>query len=300
MQTPKKEAKFQKSLLEIIYNNILLMEKNIKDFEIFMSQLSETNANLAFFCDFDKISKNVADIAISLNTLNYLLGKKELREAVEAIWNRDKKAFEVLDILIATRKKNKKKFFNNKGEKLLVHSLFSSVDGIMEFLEGTGLDNVFMNTEINNLVDYVFGVETGLDTNARKNRSGKITEKLIAEIFSNYNLQFEQQVSSVIFPEIDKVLGADKKVFDFVIKGCKTTYLIEVNYYSDGGSKLNETARSYSDIGPKINSVEGFRFVWITDGEGWHKAKNKLQEAFMSIPDVYNLSTIKNFISSIK
>jgi type II restriction enzyme len=276
------------------------MRKSKKDFDVFMSQLSETNANLEFFCDFDKISANVADIAISLNTLNYLLGKKDLRKAVEAIWKRDKKAFEVLDILIATRKESNKKFFNKKGEKLLVHSLFSSVDGIIEFLEGTGLDKVFKNTEVNNLVDYVFGVETGLDTNARKNRSGKITEKLIAEIFNNYGIPFKQQVSSKIFPKIDKVLGADKKVFDFVIEGSKETFLIEVNFYSGGGSKLNETARSYTEIGPKINSIKGYRFVWITDGEGWKSAKNKLQEAFMTIPDVYNLTTINQFISSIK
>lgn len=276
------------------------MKKSKKDFDIFMSQLSETNANLGFFCDFDKISANVSDIAISLNTLNYLLGKKDLRKAVEAIWERDKKAFEVLDILIATRKESNKKFFNNKGEKVLVHSLFSSVDGIMEFLEGTGLDKVLKNSEVNNLVDYVFGVETGLDTNARKNRSGKITEKLIAEIFNNYKIPFKQQVSSTVFPKIDKILGADKKVFDFVIDGKNETYLIEVNFYSGGGSKLNETARSYTDIGPKINSIKGYRFVWITDGEGWKNAKNKLQEAFMSIPDVYNLTTINKFISSIK
>ena len=274
--------------------------KSIKDFEKFMSQLSETNATLDFFCDFDKISTNVADIAISLNTLNYMLGKRNLRKAVEDIWKRDKKVFDVLDILIATRKRDKKKFYNKKGEKLLVHSLFNSVDGIMEFLEGTGLDKVFINTEVNNLVDYVFGVETGLDTNARKNRSGKITERLVAKIFDSYEIKYKKQVSSATFPKISNVLGVDKKVFDFVIEKKNITYLIEVNFYSGGGSKLNETARSYTDIAPKINSVNGYRFIWITDGEGWLSAKNKLEEAFMTIPDVYNLSTINKFINSIK
>lgn len=273
--------------------------KTKQDFKTFMSQLSETNATLDFFCDFDKISTNVADIAISLNTLNYLLGKRNLRKAVEEIWKRDKKVFEVLDILIATRKKDKKKFYNKKGEKLLVHSLFSSVDGVMEFLEGTGLDRVFINTEVNNLVDYVFGVETGLDTNARKNRSGKITEKLVAKIFDSYEIKYKKQVSSDTFPKISNVLGVDKKVFDFVIEKKNITYLIEVNFYSGGGSKLNETARSYTDIAPKINSVNGYRFIWITDGEGWLSAKNKLEEAFMTIPDVYNLTTINKFINSI-
>lgn len=273
--------------------------KTKQDFKTFMSQLSETNATLDFFCDFDKISTNVADIAISLNTLNYLLGKQNLRKAVEEIWKRDKKVFEVLDILIATRKRDNKKFYNNRGEKILVHSLFKSVDGVIEFLEGTGLDKVFKTPEVNNLVDYVFGVETGLDTNARKNRSGKITEKLVAEIFDSYGIKYKKQVSSATFPKISKVLGVDKKVFDFVIEKKNITYLIEVNFYSSGGSKLNETARSYTDIAPKINSVNGYKFIWITDGIGWESAKNKLEEAFYIIPDIYNLTTLKDFIKKI-
>ena len=76
-------------------------------FEQFMSQLKETNATLDFYCDFKKIENNVADISISLNMLNYLLGKQDLRKAVEALWARDPKVFDVMDILIATRKKDK-------------------------------------------------------------------------------------------------------------------------------------------------------------------------------------------------
>ena len=142
-----------------------------EQFNLFMSQLRETNATLDFYCDFPKIAKNVADIEISLNTLNYLIGKDNLQAAVEALWNRDKSIFDVMDILIATRKKDDKKFIDNDGSMHSVHSLFSSVDGVMKFIEGTGLDNVFKNKEVKDLVDYVFGVETGLDTNARKNRS---------------------------------------------------------------------------------------------------------------------------------
>ncbi len=271
-----------------------------EQFNEFLGQLKETNATLAFYSDFEKIAGNVAEIAISLNTLNYLLGKDDLRKAVEEIWERDKKTFEVMDILIATRKKDKKKYFDDKGEFHLVHSLFESVDGIMEFLNGTGLADVFKNREIKNLVDYVFGVETGLDTNARKNRSGDYTETLVAMILRSKGVEFEEQVSSSNFPAISEVLGADQKIFDFCIKTATKTYLIEVNFYSGGGSKLNEVARSYTDVGPKVNGVDGFEFVWITDGQGWNSAKNKLEEAFMAIPRIYNLTTIHNFIEEIK
>ena len=271
-----------------------------EQFEIFMSQLKETNATLDFFCDFDKIAKNVADISISLNMLNYLLGKKNLRQAVTDLWKRDPKVFDVMDILIATRKKDNKMFFDEVGRFRKVHSLFSSVDGIMEFLEGTGLADVFSKPEIKDLVDYVFGVETGLDTNARKNRSGEITETLVGKIFTKAGIKYSEQVSSKTFPEIEKVLGADQKVFDFVIKDTKKTYLIEVNFYSGGGSKLNEVARSYTELAPKVNGIDGYEFVWITDGIGWNSARNKLEEAFAVIPSIYNLTTINDFVSKIK
>jgi len=270
-----------------------------KDFDTFMSQLKETNATLDFYCDFKKISKNVDDIAISLNMLNYLIGKEDLRVAIEALWKRDKTVFDVMDILIATRKKDNKMFFDEAGQFRKVHSLFQSVDGIMEFFEGTGLANLFRNKEIKDLEDYVFGVETGLDTNARKNRSGEITETLVARIFNNAGIAFREQVSSKEFPAIAAVLGVDQKVFDFVISTDVKTYLIEVNFYSSGGSKLNEVARSYTDLAPKINGVKGFEFVWITDGIGWNSARNKLQEAFAAIPSVFNLTTIHDFILTL-
>lgn len=271
-----------------------------EQFDLFISQLRETNATLDFYCDFPKITRNVAEIEISLNTLNYLIGKDDLRAAVEALWNRDKRVFEVMDILIATRKKDDKKYIDNDGSMHSVHSLFRSVDGVMKFIEETGLDRVLKNKDVKDLVDYVFGVETGLDTNARKNRSGDITETLVARIFSNAGIAYREQVSSHEFPNISSVLGADQKVFDFVISTNAKTYLIEVNFYSGGGSKLNEVARSYTDVAPKVNGVSGFEFVWITDGIGWNSARNKLEEAFAAIPSIYNLTTISEFIERIK
>lgn len=271
-----------------------------EQFALFMSQLRETNATLDFYCDFSKIARNVADIEISLNMLNYLIGKENLREAVATLWSRDPHVFEVMDILIATRKKDDKKYIDNDGTMHSVHSLFASVDGVMKFIEDTGLDHVFKNKEVKDLVDYVFGVETGLDTNARKNRSGDITETLVARIFDNSGISYREQVSSNEFPAIAAVLGADQKVFDFAITADGKTYLVEVNFYSGGGSKLNEVARSYTDIAPKINGVSGFEFVWITDGFGWNSARNKLEEAFAAIPSIYNLTTIGEFITKIK
>lgn len=269
-------------------------------FELFLSQLKETNTTLSFYSDFNKISNNVANISISLNMLNYLLGKDNLRGAVEDLWNRDKTVFDVMDILIATRKKDKKMYADNSGNIRLIHSLFDSVEGVVEFLTSTGLADVFRKREVKNLVDYVFGVETGLDSNARKNRSGKLIEDYLASKFKENGIPFKEQVSSSLYPSISTILGTDKKVFDFSVKVGKTTYLIEVNFYSGGGSKPNEVARSYSEIGPKVNSVPGFEFVWVTDGIGWLSAKNKIEEAFMKLPRVYNLTSVDDFISELR
>lgn len=271
-----------------------------KDFNKFMSQLQETNQTLDFFCDFDKIAANVDNIKLSLCMLNSLIGTTDLRKSVETIWKRDSSAFSVMDILIAVRSEGKKIVLNSSGDSIIIDRLFTSVDGVMEYLEGTGLADLFRKKKINDLVDYVFGIETGLDSNARKNRSGHVMEGMVASILSNNGIEFRQEVYSTEWPNLQRVLGDDEKRFDFVIKTSKKTYLIEVNFYSGGGSKLNEVARSYSDIAPKVNSVTGFEFVWITDGIGWKSAKNKLQEAYSIIPSIYNLTSIKDFLQEVK
>lgn len=270
-----------------------------QEFSVFMSQLKETNQTLDFFCDFEKISQNVKNIEISLNILNYLIGKEDLEKAVMDIWERDNSAFNVMDILIAVRDDGKKKVINSIGECVLLKSLFTSPEGVVEYLNETGLADLFRSNRIKDLVDYVFGIETGLDSNARKNRSGHVMEDAVRGILEEKGIQFRTEVYSSEFPEVSKVLGDDEKRFDFVIETENRVYLIEVNFYSSGGSKLNEVARSYSELSPKINSVEGFEFVWITDGIGWKSAKSKLQEAYSIIPRIYNLTNINEFTDGI-
>lgn len=273
------------------------MERN---FNIFFSQLQETNQTLDFFCDFEKISNHVNDIKLSLCMLNSLIGTTDLRKSIETIWTRDKSAFSIMDILIAVRSNGKKSILDSNGNCIILNRLFESVDGIMEYLEGTGLAEIFTEGKIKDLVDYVFGIETGLDSNARKNRSGHIMENMIADIFTKNGIAFRQEVYSTEWTEIQQALGDDKKRFDFVIKSASTTYLIEANFYNGGGSKLNEVARSFMEIAARINSVKGFEFIWITDGTAWKAAKDKLKEAYSKIPSMYNLTNITDFINGVK
>lgn len=270
-----------------------------EQFDMFMSQLKETNATLDFYCDFKKINSNVDVISMKLNQLNYLIGQEDLDGAIRRLWDENPKVFNVMDVLIAVRTADNKKAILSDGSTKLISNFFDNVEGVIEFIHGTGLDEVLKNKQVKNLVDYVFGVETGLDTNARKNRSGHLMEGQVASIFDKAGVEYRQEVYSTEYPELS-VLGEDKKRFDFVVKTKSCTYLMEVNFYSGGGSKLNEVARAYSELSPKINEVEGFEFVWITDGIGWKSARNKLEEAFYTIPNVYNLTTIQEFINKIK
>ncbi|NIK91833.1 restriction endonuclease [Mangrovimonas sp. CR14] len=270
-----------------------------KQFDDFLNELSETNATLDYFTDFTKIKRNVNKISLKLNQLNYLIGKLDLKTAVIEVYNENPKAFEVLDILIAVRGKDSKKTLDSDGEIVAIDSYFNDPNKIFEFISETGLADVFKNKNITNLVDYVFGVEVGLDTNARKNRGGTNMEKAVSRFFDRHNVFYKREVYLTDYPEILS-LGDDLKRVDFVVKTSKKLYLIEVNYYNSGGSKLNETARSYSDLAPKINQYKDFEFVWITDGQGWLKAKSKLQEAFNIIPNLYNLTSLEEFINKVK
>lgn len=267
---------------------------------MFMEPLKETHFSLRDYVDFPKVEANVESISIKLNQLNYLIGQDDIAAAVKRLWEENSKVFSVLDILIAVRAKDKKKALDSKGNVTLIGKYFASPEQVTLFLDETGLTEIFKTKQIKNLVDYVFGVEVGLDSNARKNRGGRIMEKLVANVFISNGIHFETEVYYNKFPEIVAVLGADKKRFDFAIRTSKKTYLIETNFYTGGGSKLNEVARSYSELAFKINSVAGFEFVWITDGIGWKDASNKLEEALDHIPSVYNLSSIGYFVDKIK
>ena len=268
-------------------------------FSVFFDNITEIKIGLDYYTDFNKVINNIKTISLRLTQLNYLIGQKDMRKAVEELWEENPKVFSVMGILVAVRKKQNKKAWGRDGSKRLVYNYFDCVDHIMEFIEDSGLLTVLQDKHIKNLVDYVFGVETGLDTHGRKNRIGEIMASKIAQQFDEANISYEREVQSKKIPAIKLVLGKDSKRFDFVISCPNKKYLVEVNYYGTQGSKVTEIPRSYMDVAKKINSVKGFEFVWITDGPGWDKAKEQLNEAYDEIPNVYNLKTLQDFIDKI-
>lgn len=267
-------------------------------FELFLSQLKETNSTLGSFTDFDKVRANTKKVAIKLNQLNYLIGQNDLHGAIKELFDENPKVFDVLEILIAVRSKDKRKVINKMGDIVLIENYFHTVEGVIEYIEQTGLASVFQNKDITNLVDYVFGIEVGLDTNARKNRGGDDMAKAVEAQLRNAGVDYACEVYSDTLKDFD-VLGDDSKRFDFVIYTDRKTFLIETNFYNGGGSKLNEVARAYTELAPKINDNSLYEFVWITDGKGWEHAQSMLREAFNTIPRIYNLTSLQEFLMEI-
>ena len=270
-----------------------------------MHQLRKTNQTLSYFyVDFDKVTSNVSKVKINLNLLNSLLNCTDIKATINDIFTEyGAKPFETLDILIAVRESRKGIWVVDKSpmdEPKDLATMFKTPEGIYNFLEATQLLRLFQNKEITNLVDYVFGIEVGMDTNARKNRSGKIMENEVAERFRAAGIPFKEQVKSLTLVDLKDILGKDVKKFDFVIETKKKKYVLEVNFYNGGGSKPNETARAYTGIAPRINEVGNYEFVWITDGDGWNSAKPEIKQAYETIPSIYNLTNINEFIEKIK
>lgn len=276
-----------------------------EQFTKFMSELRKTNQTLGyFFVDFDKVKTNVNKVKINLNLLNSLVNCADVKSMINEIFNEyGARPFETLEILIAVRDSKKGIWVVDNSpmdEPKDLATMFKTSEGIFNFLESTKLLSLFQSKEITNLVDYVFGIEVGMDTNARKNRSGKIMEREVAKRFREAGIPFREQVKSETIEDLKAILGKDVKKFDFVIETTKKKYVLEVNFYNGGGSKPNETARAYTGLAPKINKVGKYEFVWITDGDGWNSAKPEIKEAYATIPCVYNLSNMSEFVEKVK
>ena len=176
-----------------------------------------------------------------------------------------------------------------------------SVDEYIVFMRKTGLLDLIANHIVNNLVDYALGIETGLDSNGRKNRGGHQMEDLVEEFIKKTGVEYYKEM---YLTDIERKWGVDlsaisaegttTKRWDFVVKTANTIFVIETNFYTAGGSKLNETARSYKMIAEEARQVSGVEFMWITDGGGWRSARRNLEETFNTMTHLYNIADMEN------
>ena len=268
-------------------------------------------ATFSYYADFPKIFSNVDAIKIELNILNSLIGSKNIKQEFESILAKYPNVVKCIPILLAVRSTEISISDENGMFVYAFNGKMHDIPIYSTFMDKSGLFDLMQNHLISNLVDYVTGVETGLDSNGRKNRGGHLMEDLVelyiqkAGFVKDKNYFKEMYISDIakkwnINLSAISNQGKMEKRFDYVVKTERKIYAIETNFYGSGGSKLNETARSYKTIANEAKMISGFEFVWITDGIGWNSAKNKLQEAYSIIPSVYNLTNISSFIDDLK
>lgn len=272
-----------------------------RNFDDIINSLKPTIYSHEYFVDFKKVFNNVDNIKYHLNNLNYLLGEDDFDKSFEFMFNKDPKVVQVLPILLAIRDKNILVF-----EETIIKYSFNKIMNVnyyLNFIYKTNLIDLFKDKRIRNFVDYVTGVEVGLDTNARKNRSGREMENLVErhiEKISNV-VYLKQATLDTIKKEWNIVINTKtsdvsiNKQYDFILKDSNNKiFLIETNFYKTRGSKLNETARSYSKLSADISKLDNVEFIWITDGIGWLSTKKGLEEAYNSMKHLYTIEDLNN------
>ena len=286
------------------------------NFKKLIDTLQDSIFTWDYFSDFEKVKKNISKIENELNLLNGLIGKENIEEKFLELIEEYPKVRKVLPILIAVRKNkisemqiiSDVKEWNPELKKYLFYDELTkeSKKELMVFFRESGLKDIFQSKEIKSVVDYVFGVEVGMDTNGRKNRTGKLMEDIVEKFINDFcqkNKDFEyieQGTKKKIFEKWNYEIEIDKnnRKFDFVIFNKKKNkiFIFEVNYYSSGGTKLKSVAGEFQELNELLKRQE-INFYWITDGKGWLTSKNSLEETFIKMnSNIYNIQDLKNGI----
>jgi type II restriction enzyme len=291
-----------------------------RDFNELMLSLKKSITPADFFVDFPKVYVNIKEYELHLNILNTLIGKENIEEEFAELIKQYPEVMRSIPILLATHehkfniinaptmdmlKSIKDKNFKFLEEKFICYD-FEAIDhpieDYAEFLKSSGLFDLISNRKIKNLVDYAIGIEVGLDSNSRKNRSGKIMEDVVEEFFKLAGIHYQTQMK---YKDIDEQygtnlcsIGKSTKKFDFVFKSPNNNELIvmEVNCYGTQGSKPNETAKSYIELNDKIKAMNNVKFVWITDGNGWNSSRLNLEDAYDNIEHLYTIKDLEDGI----
>ena len=278
-----------------------------RNFDEWLAKFKASISTYDYYIDFDKVVRNVEEIKVELNILNSLIGSKNIEEEFEKIITKYPETLSCIPLLLAVRG-NEIYAQDEKGEFLYNFKKMNySVEQYKVFMRNTGLFDMLANHLVNNLVDYALGIETGLDSNGRKNRGGHQMENLVEKYIVSAG--FAKDISyfkEMYLIDIEKKWNIDlselsnqgkaAKRFDFVVKTDNMIYAIETNFYGGGGSKLNETARSYKMLSQEADTIDGFTFVWFTDGIGWKSARGNLRETFEVMEHVYSIDDMEQGI----
>jgi len=275
----------------------------MRDFDYWLAQMRKSINTYSFYVDFDKVYANVEAMKIELNILNSLIGSQNVEKDIRFIFEKYPETLKCIPTLLAVRQ-NEIYAQDEEGSFSFDFSKPNySIDEYIMFMRKTGLLNLISEHIVNNLVDYALGIETGLDSNGRKNRGGHQMENLVELYLKKANVEYYKEmylteVESKWNIDLSAISaeGTTTKRWDFVVKTHDKIYVIETNFYSAGGSKLNETSRSYKMIAEEAKTIPNFEFMWITDGGGWRSARRNLAETFNVMEHIYNITDMENGI----
>lgn len=280
---------------------------NNRNFSEWLLGFRDSIADYGYYIDFEKVHRNVDSIKIELNILNSLIGSNNIETDFENLINKYPETLKCIPLLLAVRSNE---IYAIDGDGDYTYNFKNpnlSVEQYKVFMRKTGLFDLIENHIVNNLVDYATGVETGLDSNGRKNRGGHLMENLVESFIQKagfvkgvnyFKEMYIHQITDKWNIDLSAISNQGKmeKRFDFVVKTPNMIYGIETNFYGSGGSKLNETARSYKTLALETDTIDGFTFVWFTDGKGWTSARHNLEETFDVMEHVYNINDMENGI----
>lgn len=294
------------------YKEKLKCKNEDEVFNYFIENLKPSNKLWSYFINWEKILKNTKEIELALNSLNYLIGKDDFDKEFRFLIKENPSVISVIPSLTVRDGDNMKKFkvLINFSNKKLIYEDYDftikdpndkDIEKYLTFVKETGLKNLITSKKIKNLVDYIIGVEAGLDSNARKNRGGHImediVEKFIKDICKNNDFRYLKEANS---EKIKKEWGYEVPVdkssrrYDFVVDNRKELFIFETNFYGGGGSKLKSTAGEYRNLFDVLD--EKYKFIWITDGIGWKTTSKPLRETFDYNDYLFSLKMLENEI----
>ena len=280
-----------------------------RDFNVWMSGFRDSIADYGYYIDFEKVYRNVDSVKIELNLLNSLIGSKNIEADFSSLVKKYPEVLKCIPLLLAVRANELYCQDENGGVLYKFNAAGIETERYTYFMRKTGLFDLLENHIVSNLVDYVTGVETGLDSNGRKNRGGHLMEDLVESYIRKAGfIKDESYFKEVYIHQITEMWNIDlsaisnqgkmEKRFDFVVSTPGMIYGIETNFYGSSGSKLNETARSYKTLALETDTIDGFTFVWFTDGRGWTSARHNLEETFDVMEHIYSIKDLENGIIS--
>jgi len=272
-----------------------------------MSSLKNSIKTWGYFVNWEKVQGNRAEMEMILNNMNYLLGKADLESEFKRLFERHQDIILAFPTLLAVRD-NKLEIYNKetKGTEMFNFDVVPTYSGeiadkYFEFLQETGLTKLFQEDGIKNLVDYVYGVEVGLDSNGRKNRGGSLMEDIVEgfvkEFCESRGFEYKAQARATNIKKdwnINVEFEKSERSFDFAIYNPATgnMKLVETNFYNGGGSKLKAVCGEFKSLYTELKEQD-IDFIWVTDGRGWHTTKRPLEETYNNNEYVFNLSMLE-------